>query len=171
MEWSATSKPDVSGSRLTLGRADMVSSLCGRVRCVKAERIHPCETKVKDAMLCILPSAAAWEPSDRSRALARLIEETRERMKLTRAQFAGELKLSERQLSDCLTLKRPFNVYRLGECAGFFRIFLDVLAEAEDCLVFEKKLVTLILTVESRPKVMAKAELDTHPQQKAVGGR
>jgi len=110
---------------------------------------------------------AAWNPTDRSRALAHLVELTRERMQLTRAEFADQAGLTEKQLSDSLTLKRPMNLWRLADVADFFRVFLDVLAEAEGCLVFEKNLVSMILTVEQRPKPMARAALSDNRQEQA----
>jgi len=153
--------------------------MCGRVRRCEGGK-NPQETSPlgscdeKGDLMCVfvLPNmSAAWSPTDRSRALARLVEETCQRMRMTRDDFADRAGMTSKQLSDALTQKRPLNLWRLANVAGFFRTFLEVVAEEENCVVFDKELVSMILTVEARPRPMAKATLDTPQQPQAAGGR
>jgi hypothetical protein len=102
----------------------------------------------------------AWVPTDHSREMAALVEETFRRLRMTRDQFADLAGLTIKQLSAQLCQQQPMNLWRLANVSGFRRMFAKVIAEQENLLCIEKELV--LLTVEQKP--MAKASLDAHPQ-------
>jgi hypothetical protein len=108
-----------------------------------------------------------WVASEKARTLRDLIEQTRTRMALNRQEFADLAGLTEKQLSDQLTLKAPLNIYRLADVSKFFYTLLFVLAEHYDCVVYPKHMVKLIVRVESQPRPMLKAELPYAKEEKA----
>lgn len=108
----------------------------------------------------ILP-LGAWTASDRSRRLSVLVQRTFQRMELTRKEQEAYTGLSEKQISDQLTLKQPLNLWRLADIPGFLRAFMLVLAEEHDHVAYPVERVKLIVQVQESPRPMLKAFVPT----------
>lgn len=106
----------------------------------------------------ILP-LGAWVASDSSRRLSVLVQRTFQRMDLSRKELEEHCGLSEKQLSDQLTLKHPLNLWRLADIPGFLRAFMLVLAEEEEHVAYPSERVRLIVQVVESPRPMLKASL------------
>lgn len=102
---------------------------------------------------------AAWVATERARWIRDLIEATRKRMGVERKAFCAQAGLTEQQYSDQIALRAPMNVFRLADVEDFWRTFLDVLAEHEDCLVVDKRYVSLIVKVQESPRPMLRADV------------
>lgn len=111
--------------------------------------------------LSLLGVAGAWVVTDEARALRDIVfgAMTRwmARHRCGRALFADKAGLTEKQLSDQLTLKAPLNLWRLADVPGFRRDLLEELAHAEGCDVFERYRTKMILIVDRSARPMLKA--------------
>lgn len=101
----------------------------------------------------------AWVASPEARSLRDLVEATRKRMDRERKVFCAQAGLTEQQYCDQMALRAPFNLWRLADVPGFFRAFLEVLAEQEACVVYPKAMVSLIVKVHETPRPMLSAHL------------
>ena len=100
-----------------------------------------------------------WVATDESRRVRDVVLAAMARLGLARKVFADRANLSEKQLSDQLTMKQPLNLYRLADVPGFLRCFLFALAEVEHCSVYPNEQVTLVIHVHPHGRPMLKASL------------
>lgn len=110
----------------------------------------------------------AWTATDRSRRLSLLVQRTFQRLGLSRKELEQHCGLTERQLSDQLTLKQPLNLWRLADVPGFLTTFLLVLAEAQGYVAYPAESVKLIVQVETSPRPMLKASLPPQREKEDV---
>lgn len=108
-----------------------------------------------------------WQPTPHSRELAAVIRRALQTLALSPKEIAAYTGQGVNYVKDQLACRRPLSVWRFFLVPGFRRALLDTLAADEDCIVFDRQLVQLIVRVdEKRPVLKVTRLADTPPERK-----